>query len=327
MGHMIAAMRVGEEAFGAFRRPFDRPSADALRGPYADDLLGIDEDLRAEAAADIGRDDAQFVLRRQAMEGRDHEARHMRVLARRVERIMVAAGIPRADGGSRLHRIGDEPVVDDVELGHVMGAREGSLGRRLVAQRPFEHGVVGRHVVNLRLGLRRLAGIDDMRQHLIGDIHPRGRGFRLLLALGDDDGDMVADIAYLALRQDRMRSCFHRRAVFGMDHPAADEPADLVLSDMLAGENRNDAVFRFPFRYLDRLDRGMGVRASHEIGVGLILEIDVVGILALAGDETMIFLALHASADSGVTHDVSSSSRSCAYIFSAPAWMALTMLW
>ena len=66
VGHVIAAMRVGQEAFGALRRPFDRPSADALRRPQADDFLGIDEDLGAEAAADIGRDDAQLVLGREA---------------------------------------------------------------------------------------------------------------------------------------------------------------------------------------------------------------------------------------------------------------------
>ena len=46
----------------------------------------------------------------------------------------------------------------------------------------------------------------------------------------------------------------------------------------------------------------MGMRAAHEIGVGLVLEIDVVGIPALAGDEAVIFLALHAGADSGIAH-------------------------
>ncbi len=86
-------------------------------------LLGIDEDLGAEAAADIGRDHAQLVLRRDADEGREHEPRHMRVLAGGPEREDVLAGIVVADGGARLHRVGHEPVVDEVELGDVCARR------------------------------------------------------------------------------------------------------------------------------------------------------------------------------------------------------------
>ena len=186
-----------------------------------------------------------------------------------------------------------------------MGALEGRLGRRLVAERPFEDGVVGSHIVDLRLRLRRLGHVDHMRQHAIGDVHPGGGGFGLLFGFGDDDGDMVTDITRLALRQDRMRAGLHRRAVLGMDHPAADEAADLVLGHMLAGEHGDDAVLRRPFRLLDRLDGRMRMRAAHEIGVGLVFQIDIIRILTLAGDETVIFLALDPSADSSV-HDLSS---------------------
>ena len=76
MGDMIAAVRVGQERFRAVAGPFHRP-ADLLRRPEADHLLGIDEDLRAEAAADVGRDHAQLVLGRHADEGGDARgARH-----------------------------------------------------------------------------------------------------------------------------------------------------------------------------------------------------------------------------------------------------------
>ena len=89
MGDVVAAMRVGQEGLGAVARPLDRP-ADALGRPDADRLLGIDEDLGAEAAADVGRDDAQLVLGRDADEGREHEAGDVRVLARGVERVGLA---------------------------------------------------------------------------------------------------------------------------------------------------------------------------------------------------------------------------------------------
>ena len=85
LGDVVAAMGVGEEALAALGGPLDRP-AEPLGGEQADALLGVDEDLGAEAAADVGRDHPELVLGRDADERRDHQARDVRVLARGVER-------------------------------------------------------------------------------------------------------------------------------------------------------------------------------------------------------------------------------------------------
>ena len=66
---MVAAMCVAKEGFRAVAGPLDG-TTDLAGGPYADGLLGVDEYLRAEAAADVRRDDAQLVLGRKADEGR-----------------------------------------------------------------------------------------------------------------------------------------------------------------------------------------------------------------------------------------------------------------
>ena len=182
MGDVVAAMGVGEEALGALGRPLDRPSADPLRGPQADDFFGIDEDLGAESAADIGRDDAQLVFRREADEGRDHQPRHMRVLARRVEREVIVARVVGADRGARLHGVGDQAVVDEVELGDMRGVREGGIGRALVAKRPLKTVLSGATSWICALRILRLGGIDDMRQHVIVDLDQRRRRFGLLPA-------------------------------------------------------------------------------------------------------------------------------------------------
>ena len=58
---IVAALRVGEEVLGAVARPFHRP-AEALRRLQHQCVLPIDEYLRAEAAADIRRDDAKLCL-------------------------------------------------------------------------------------------------------------------------------------------------------------------------------------------------------------------------------------------------------------------------
>src|SRR5437764_14091093 len=143
-----------------------------------------------------------------------------------------------------------------------------------------------------------------MRQHVVGDLDARGGGLGLLPGLGDDDSDVIADIADFAERQDRMRPGLHRRTVFRMDHPAADEAADLVLGDVFAGKYGDHPVFGRPLRDVYLLDRGMCMRAAHEISIDLALEIDVIGIAPLAGDEAVVFLALYAGADSCLAHDI-----------------------
>ena len=60
---VIAALIVGDKTFGAILLPLHRPRDLAAR-PDHERVLGIDEGLHAEAAADIGRDQAQLVLRR-----------------------------------------------------------------------------------------------------------------------------------------------------------------------------------------------------------------------------------------------------------------------
>ncbi len=88
-----------------------------VRGPEADDLFGIDEDLGAETAADIRRDHAQLVLRRHADEGRDHEPRDVRVLAVVFQSVQrVVARVVVAERRARLHRVRHQPVVDESSL-------------------------------------------------------------------------------------------------------------------------------------------------------------------------------------------------------------------
>ena len=169
MRGVVAAVRVGEEGFGAVAGPLHR-AADLARGPQAHDLLGVDEDLGAEAAADVRRDHAQLVLGRQADEGGQHQARHVRVLAGGVEREAVLPGVVVADGGARLDGVGDQPVVDEIDLGDVLGVGEGGIDGGLVAEVPLVDGVVGRLGVDLRLaGVLRGGDVDGGGQRLVVD--------------------------------------------------------------------------------------------------------------------------------------------------------------
>ena len=111
---MVAAMRVGKERFRTVRHPFHRP-ADLTRRPETDDFLRIDENLRAEAAADVGRDHPQLVLGRDPDEGGNNQPRDVRILRRIPERETVGAGIVFTDRRARLDRVGRQPIVNEVE--------------------------------------------------------------------------------------------------------------------------------------------------------------------------------------------------------------------
>src|SRR5262249_40903236 len=94
----------------------------------------------------------------------------------------------------------------------------------------------------------------------------------------------------------------HGRAVLGVNHPAADEISDLVGGKLGAGEHGEHAGRGRRFRGIDLLEPRVGVRRAHEISVGLSRPADVVGVMAFAGDETLVLLAAHRGADPGRAH-------------------------
>ena len=192
------------------------------------------------------------------------------------------------------------------------GRSERRIGRAFIANVPIKHGVVGRHVVDLRRArFRCRRRIDGGGQHAIVHDHFFASFARLRIGVGDDDGDVIADVAHFALREGGMAARFHRRAVLGMDHPAANEAADLIGGDMLAGENGDDARHFGGCRAIDAVDGRMSVRRAHKIGMGLARAVDVIDIAAFAGDEANIFLALDRGADAGCAHSVSPRLREC----------------
>ena len=224
---------------------------------------------------------------------------------------LLGAGVVFADRRARLDRVRHQAVVDDVELGDVLGRLERGVDRFGVAEMPLIDRVVRRDLVDLRRAWRlRLAGIGHRRQHLVIDFDLFGGIARLRQRFGDHHRHRIADMAGLADGERRMRRHLHRRAVLGMDHPAADQIADLVGGQFGAGEHREHARHAGAAG-VDRFDLGVRVRRAHEIGVGLAGPIDVVGVVALAGNEALILLAAHCGADTGRTHGFLPVDREC----------------
>ncbi len=272
----------------------------------------------------------------------------MRVLRRIPQCERAHAGIVFADRGARLDGVGHQAIIDDVELGDVLGRLERGIGCFGVAEAPLIDGVVRRDVVDARRALLlRSGGVGDRRQHRVIDFDLLGGVARPRQRLADHDGDRVADMAGFAIGKNGMRRHFHRRAILGVDHPAADQIADLVAGELRAGEHREHAGHGGGGFGVDRFDRRVRMRRADEIGKSLARPVDVVGVMARAGDEAAIFLATHRCADTGSTHWhclrrfalpqrnsfysaallVAPVLESRPFIARAPAAMALTMLW
>ena len=284
------------------RRPLDR-HARALRGPEADDLFGVDVDLGAEAAADIGRDDPQLVLGRDVVERAHHQPRDMRVLRRRPAGVVVLGRVVVAERGARLHRVRHQAVVVDVDLGDVRGLGEGLVGRGLVADLPVEDQVAGCLGMKLRRAfLQGVGRMDDRRQLLIGDFDGLGGVARLGLGLGDDHRERLADIAHDVGGERRIGAHLHRRAVLGGDRPAADQVADAVALQLLAVQDRDDARHALRRAGVEPGDPGMRVRRAHEGRILHAGDAHIVHIAAAAGDEPPVFLAQNLCADAFNTH-------------------------
>ena len=187
---------------------------------------------------------------------------------------------------------------------------ERRVDRGLVAERPRVALVARRAVVNRGAPVFSAStGVDDRRQHFVVDVDQFGGVLGLVGRFGDDQRDAVADVADLALRQYRMRRLLHRLAVGAGDQPSARQSVD--AGQVVAGEDRDDAGRGLRLGGVDAADLRMRVRRAQEIGVRVMLRVDVVGVLAGAGEKTIVFLAADRLADAvqiaGTHRSISSS--------------------
>ena len=210
------------------------------------------------------------------------------------------------DRRARLHRIRHQAVVGEFERHHIGRLAEGVFHRGFITERPVVDHVAGCLGVQLRRArLDRRANVGRGRKLLIIDDHRVGRIARLVLGLGDHHRDRLSDEAHRLRRHRRPRAHLHRRAVLGCNRPAADQIADLVIDDLLSREHADHAGHFHCRRGIDALHPGMSVRTAHEVGMRHALQLDVVDVAAFAGDETPIFLAHHACANTFNTHRIS----------------------
>ncbi len=288
-------MRIADKTLGAVGGPLDR-LVQLAGGPGDDRLLGIVIDLAAEAAADIRRHHAQFVLGQAKDKSAHQQPDHVRVLACRVQRVVAGRWIEIADRGARLHRVRDQPVVLQLQLHDFRGGGECRIERGLVAEMPVVADVAGDAVVyQRRAGRGRRGHGRDRGQVFEFDRQQFGRVARLLLGFGDHHRDRVADMAHLAVRKHGVLGLGHRAAVLVVDLPTARQPAD--RDEVGAGVHRDHAGRGFCGRRIDGNDFRVRPVAALDHRVQLAGAVDVVDVVAVPGGEAQVFLAPDRCAD------------------------------
>ena len=280
--HLAAAVGERLHVLTARRHPHDRTSERPRRGGD-DRVLGMQPGLAAEPAADLWRGDVHIggVEAQCLGELGVQPVRHLR--RRPHAQPTVRRGSGRA--AVRLHRGDGHPLVDvpaaDDDVGDRVEVDDRSVGddHRLV------RSVVGedQRGVVVEGGL----GIDDRWQRVDLGPHRARRVLALLVGLGEDDRDRLADEADPIDGERRPGE-----VVVDLHEPVVRRDAELGR-----GPHRDDA--RHPRRVLDvdRPDRAVGDARPDEDGLHGAFELEVGDVLPLAREQSRILGAQHPRAE------------------------------
>ena len=284
---VVAREGVRLEVLHAVLDPLDRLPGEH-GGGHGDDVARVHGDLAAEAPADIGRDDADLVLGQPDVTGhqREHGADGVRRLRGHPDREFAVDLVELGDAAARLDRGHVDARDVDVLLDRHVGFREGTIGGRPVAPLPVPDVVV---LLVLLIGtqhrgprLQRLLGVDHHGEGLVLDLHGSRAIGSGIAAGGEDAGDLLCLVHHL----------FDREHHLGVRHEGR-HPVEVVLGEVLAGDDGEHARNGQRLRGIDLHDLGVGVGAAHDVEIQHARKLEVVDVGALAPDEAGVLLALH----------------------------------
>ena len=178
------------------------------------------------------------------------------------------------------------------------GAGEGRIDLGGVAIVIVERDVVRDVIVELRrAGLGRVGGIGHGRQRLDVELDGFGGIARLRHRLGHDEGHGIADIAHLVGRQRHAVGLQQRRAVAALQRQTADEGPVVGRARSAPVQTPSTPGIALAAVVSMPLDDAVGVAGADDPGIGLPRQAEIVGVLALAADQRVVFLAADRLAD------------------------------
>ena len=301
LGHMVAALRIGEEAFGPLGSPLHR-AAQLQGGEDRHHHFRIEEDLHAEAAADIRADQAELA---------GVQPHDLGQLPLQAKDPLIAAGqgddaglrIELGQGGARLQRVYHHAVVDDPDPGDLVRPGEGGGDRRFVALDPIEAEVIVQLLMQQRRpGRQRRPALRDRGQIFVSSFDQFGGIARLGQAPGHHEGQRIADKADLVFGQPAVARHRGAAAAAARHRRRAGNGADAGGGKIGAAVDGQDTRRGLSGLQVEGQDLGVRNGAAHHQAIALAGAGDVVGIAADAGDQAPILQPPHGLTYAELSH-------------------------
>ncbi len=289
------------------RRPLDRP-LQMPRAPGGEHVLGVERGLHAEAAADVADQDADLL-------GRDAQdilgelvAQARRRLATDPQRDASGRRVETRQRGARLDRTGRQALVDEFEFDHVRRLRKGGVALHGIAVARLAGEVAGRGRPDQRSPVgKRIGDGRDRGQRGVADVDRLGGVARLLAGFGHHRSHGLADVAHDVDRQCMLRRRLGPAAAGALEVPRLRQRLDPGGHQFRAGDDGQHAGQRARRGCVERLDARVRMRRAQENQVRLSGQREVLGELAAAGQQAVVFDAADglAAAEAGDVGGVS----------------------
>ena len=317
--HLRALVGRGDEVLAAVLGELHRP-AQRHRGQRDEELLGPRVvDLHAEAAADVGGDHVDLG-EVEAELGGDAAAHAGRGLGRRPHGEAGGVGVPARDGAAALHRRTGRPLDVELERQGVRGLGDGGAGVAVLLLHPRPH-VAGHVVVDEAVGRAGRGDADDRLEVVVRDADPGHCVLGDVAVDGDHEGDGLADVVHLVLRQGVLRAAVGERRVRDEQRQGLGHRVHEVVV-------RPDGQHALDVEHVGDVDVGdprVGVRRAQHRGVQQprVVGEQVVDVAALAAQEALVLDARDLRAEELGGHWSPPRSRS----ISAARSTDFTMFW
>ena len=224
----------------------------------------------------------------------------------RVRRVVLA------DGHPRFHRVHDQAVIDDLDPCRPLGLGERGLGGCPVAVFPGDGEVARSFAVQLwRAGRQGRGGVGHGWPVVVVDDDQLCRLHGLGVGLGDHHRDGIADMPYDPSCQDRVGRLLHF-AVTALHLGEDRNVADVLGRQVFCREDQQDSRQVLGVARVDAGDFGVGQGAADDRHVGLVRQVNVVGIARVTCQEPPVLDTSDALAFAELAH----TELSCCFALS-----------
>ena len=283
-------MPVAGENLAARAHPFHR-STELARGQHHQRMFGVGAAAQAEGSPDVlGHDlDAAGIKTGDGCQRRAH-AQH--ALGRGVNGEVLALRVVGRQARPQFHRRTDQALAVHAQRGGAGRFRECGVHRGAIAGFKDQADIAGMFFVQLRSALgERGWHRGDGRQFLVVHQHLLGGVACGHCGVGNHHRDRLADESHPVAGQQGQGGFDLRLAIGAGQRHAGRDIVKTGFGNIACGQHRDHAGRRHGAGRIDRDQTRVGAIRSDHAGMELAGQVPVSGVLALACDQSQIFMA------------------------------------